>query len=327
MQLPKISVIVPVYNVEKYLDKCVKSILNNSYKDLEIILVDDGSTDKSGILCDVLAKTDNRIMVIHKKNGGLSSARNAGLAIAVGEYVSFIDSDDYIATNMYESMLNKGIAEDADIIQCGVYRVDEANNLSTTFRTGDWCSRDDKILEAFYVLQMIPVMICNKIFRRSIIQNKRFIEGRNNEDNMFMADILPDVKCMVSMSDQMYYYLIRTSSITGADFTEKKFDSIYAYKYVLNRTKDINEDYVPYVQYWRCKNSFYLWHSIYFSALGSEKKKCYLKRVNQEFVDTYPFVLRLGNKVNRKDRLILLVFNINKNLAVKVYRKYLKGKL
>ena len=120
-----VSVIVPVYNVEKYLKKCVTSIMENSFKNLEINLVDDGSTDNSGQLCDELAIMDIRIKVIHKKNGGLSSARNAGLDIARGDYISFVDSDDYIDKNMLGKMLDKAIEYNADIVQCGISRVNE----------------------------------------------------------------------------------------------------------------------------------------------------------------------------------------------------------
>lgn len=323
----KISVIVPVYNVEKYLNKCVNSILKSSYKKLEIILVDDGSVDNSGSLCDDLAAKDNRIIVLHKKNGGLSSARNAGLEIATGEYISFIDSDDYIEAKMFETMLKRGIEKEADIIQCGVYRVDESGKLSTTIRVEDWSSKDGQILEDFFVSQKIPVMVCNKLFRHSLIQNKRFLEGINHEDNMFMIDVLPNAKSMVSVSDQLYYYLIRISSITGCNFTEKKFDSIYAYKYVLKKAKDVKQEYVPYVQYWRCKNAFYLWYGICNSNLNKKQKKQYKSKISKEFADTYPFVLQLGRMVNFKDRLILVVFRLNKNLAARLYGCYLKGRV
>lgn len=327
MQDCKISVIVPVYNVAEYLRKCVNSILENSYRELEVILIDDGSTDNSGDLCNELAIEDHRIIVIHKTNGGLSSARNAGLEIASGEYISFVDSDDYIEVDMYEKMIKRALEEDADIIQCGVYRIDESGNLSTTFYTEDWHCKRNMVLEYFYVFQKIPVMVCNKLFRASLIGNKRFVEGRNNEDNMFMVDILPDVSNMVSLSEQLYYYLIRTSSITRGNFTEKKFDSIYAYKYMIKKTKDIEQRYLPYIQYWRCKNAFYLWHGIENSNLDRKQKKQYKYIINQEFLETYPYVLQLGKKLSFKDRLILSVFKFNKNFAVKLYEVYLKRKI
>lgn len=123
--MPKISIIVPVYNVEKYLEKCVRSILAQTFTDFELILVDDGSPDSSGAMCDQFAKQDERVKVIHKENGGLSDARNAGIEIATGEYLGFIDSDDYIADDMYELLYTNIVKEDADLSICGIYDVYE----------------------------------------------------------------------------------------------------------------------------------------------------------------------------------------------------------
>ena len=117
-----ISVIVPIYNVEKYLDRCVESIINQTYKNLEIILVDDGSPDNCTQMCDDYAKKDSRIRVVHKENGGLSDARNAGMEVATGEYVSFIDSDDYISLDFYETLFQTMIDNDSDIVECSVVK-------------------------------------------------------------------------------------------------------------------------------------------------------------------------------------------------------------
>ncbi|WP_154064713.1 glycosyltransferase family 2 protein, partial [Enterococcus faecalis] len=123
--MPKISIIVPVYNVEKYLEKCVRSILAQTFTDFELILVDDGSPDSSGAMCDQFAEQDQRVKVIHKENGGLSDARNAGIEIATGEYLGFVDSDDYIADDMYELLYTNIVKEDADLSICGIYDVYE----------------------------------------------------------------------------------------------------------------------------------------------------------------------------------------------------------
>ena len=129
--MAKISVIVPVYNVEVYLDKCVKSIVNQSYRDLEIILVDDGSLDRSSELCDMWAQKDRRIRVIHQKNKGLSGARNAGLHIAKGDYLGFVDSDDYIALTMFEQMISAIQESNAELCICGVQWVNEDQSIYT----------------------------------------------------------------------------------------------------------------------------------------------------------------------------------------------------
>ena len=121
MENYKISVIVPVYKVESYLEQCISSIIKQTYKNLEIILVNDGSPDNCGKLCDIYAKKDSRIKVIHKKNGGLSDARNVALDIATGDYIGFVDSDDWININMYEVLINEAKNEDADIVECKFY--------------------------------------------------------------------------------------------------------------------------------------------------------------------------------------------------------------
>ena len=118
-----ISIIVPIYNVEKYLVKSVNSIINQTYKNLEIILVNDGSTDTCGDICEKFKNIDRRIIVIHKKNGGLSDARNAGLQVAKGDYIGFVDSDDWIEKNMYQELLNISLKENSDIVSCGVRKV------------------------------------------------------------------------------------------------------------------------------------------------------------------------------------------------------------
>ena len=133
--MPKISIIVPVYNVEKYLEKCVRSILAQTFTDFELILVDDGSPDSSGAMCDQFAEQDQRVKVIHKENGGLSDARNAGIEIATGEYLGFVDSDDYIADDMYE-LLYTNIVKDADLSICGIYDVYEERANCKKFNTG-----------------------------------------------------------------------------------------------------------------------------------------------------------------------------------------------
>ena len=321
---PLISVIVPVYNVSVYLRKCIESIRNSTYINLEIILVDDGSTDDSGNICDHYEKIDDRITVIHKKNGGLSSARNAGLDIATGLYISFIDSDDYISDKMFEAMLGKALDMDADIVQCGVFRVDEYGNLYKKSCVKECCLRNESVIESFFTASQIPVMLCNKLFKKQLISSTRMVESKNNEDNMFMIDILCKIKCFVSIEDAFYYYLNRADSIMNKTFSEKKLDSIFAYNYVLNRTNEFAPSFVPYVNYWRCMNSFYLYYDIWKSNVIDKNK--YYQIVEKEFQDTYPYVRKL-KYIKYKDRIRLMIFNISRINAVKLYHSCLKNRL
>lgn len=211
-----ITVIVPVYNVAKYLEKCVKSIQDQTYKSLEIILVDDGSTDSSGAICDKYATEDSRIRVIHKPNGGLSSARNAGLDAAKGDYVGFIDSDDYIAPDFYESLLK--ISDKSNTIACSrIVRVDEAGAVFQ--RTYDHDKAEStSILE--YIRELLmhtgDVSACSKLFPRSLIGSHRFDETKLNEDLLFMVGLLNKLQTICYTGKIGYYYLCRSNSISSA---------------------------------------------------------------------------------------------------------------
>ena len=210
-----ITIIVPVYNIDKYLEKCVNSIQGQTYKNLEIILVDDGSTDSSGLLCDSLAAEDSRIRVIHKPNGGLSSARNAGLDISTGDYIGFIDSDDYIATDFYESLL--ALSRNERTVLCSHFvRVDESGNI--TYRNdphieGGEISAKDYIREL--LLHIGDVSVCSKLFPRHAVEDLRFDETRLNEDLLFMMELIPRIET-ISFTDKIgYYYLCRANSISS----------------------------------------------------------------------------------------------------------------
>lgn len=254
----------------------------------------------------------------------MSSARNAGLDIATGLYISFIDSDDYISDKMFEAMLGKALDMDADIVQCGVFRVDEYGNLYKKSCVKECCLRNESVIESFFTASQIPVMLCNKLFKKQLISSTRMVEGKNNEDNMFMIDILCKIKCFVSIEDAFYYYLNRSDSIMNKTFSEKKLDSIFAYNYVLNRTNEFAPSFVPYVNYWRCMNSFYLYYDIWKSNVIDKNK--YYQIVEKEFQDTYPYVRKL-KYIKYKDRIRLMIFNISRINAVKLYHSCLKNRL
>ena len=182
-----ISVIVPVYNVEEYVEKCVLSIINQTYKNLEIILVDDGSTDNSGKICDEIAIKDNRIKVIHKKNGGLSDARNVGIDIAKGDYLGFVDSDDYIDYNMYEELFDVIKCHDVDIVY---------SNFQTEYLDGriEGCGKNSGQIYIRSSLDVLRDMMwdklncssCTKLFKRTVFSEYKFPENNIYEDRIAM---------------------------------------------------------------------------------------------------------------------------------------------
>lgn len=222
-----ISVIVPVYNVEKYLQRCVNSLLAQTYTDYEIILVDDGSTDSSGQICDHYATLDPRIRVIHKPNGGLSSARNTGIDVCTGDYICFIDSDDYINDNMLECM-NKCISDNhAEICMCGYSIVEEHNRAvhSITFNESRSYSTDEIFRE---VIIPLKTAAWNKLFSRALIGENRFPDGRiHGEDLVFFLKIIEATTCICSTEYIGYNYIKRPSSITTSSMNSHSFDEVW----------------------------------------------------------------------------------------------------
>jgi len=236
--MPLISIIVPVFNVEPYLIKCIDSILDQTYKDFELILVDDGSPDKSGEICDVYSRKDNRIKVIHKHNGGLADARNAGLAIANGEFVGFVDSDDYVEANMYEELLNACLINNAEIAVCGRYDVTQYGITKAFSFSGEkiWSSKE--AIANSLILNDIDSSACDKLFKRSLFDSIRFPLGKYNEDIFIMVKILDQANKIVHIGKSKYYYCHRANSITTENFSTKKLDAIEACNHVIEFVKN-----------------------------------------------------------------------------------------
>jgi len=225
----KITVIVPVYKVESYLHKCVDSIINQTYTNLEIILVDDGSPDNCGAICDEYAKKDIRIVVIHKENGGLSSARNAGLNIAAGDYIAFIDSDDTIELEMFEQMFTVIQSENADMVICGVKCVDE-NGLEVDFRSAPIVNSIMDKKQAFQSISQSVwhVTVWNKLYKADLFKDIRFPEGKVHEDEFTVHHIFNKCEKIVTTDEKLYIYLQRSGSITS-DYSIKRLDAWYAF--------------------------------------------------------------------------------------------------
>ena len=184
----KISVIVPVYNVEQYLYKCIDSILSQSFQDFELILVNDGSIDNSARICDEYAQNDKRIRVIHKENGGVSQARNVAISLAIGEYIAFVDSDDYVLPNMYENLVSTAINTNADIVKCGFIVFDDCGNCkeSKTFNSNlTFDNREDGayLLTQLYFDSILYKVPWNAVYASNLVKSVKFPEGLINEDN------------------------------------------------------------------------------------------------------------------------------------------------
>ena len=210
-----ISVIIPVYKVEKYLDKCVESVVGQTYSDLEIILVDDGSPDGCSAMCDAWAEKDGRIKVIHKPNGGLSSARNAGLVKASGEYVFFLDSDDTISANCIELLADAVRRDNSDICIANVARIDENGKpiKALLFDSDMLLSKDDVFEDIAQKGLFAYVISCGRLYRRNLFDGISFPEGRLNEDAFVYYRLFDRCSCISVRKDAVYFYLSRQGSI------------------------------------------------------------------------------------------------------------------
>ena len=224
-----ISVIVPVYKVEAYLDKCIQSIVDQTYRNLEIILVDDGSPDRCGAMCDAWAAKDSRIKVVHKQNGGLSDARNAGMAIATGEYMGFIDSDDYIAPDMYRLLLERMRADGSDIAACGVEMVYEDGTPSRMLTpAGSHSLNNPQAMDAIIRESLLKQPVWYKLYKTDLIRDIPFAVGKYHEDVFWSWQAVARAKTVSIFDTPCYYYLQRSGSIMGEKFSERRLDAIEA---------------------------------------------------------------------------------------------------
>lgn len=240
-----ISVVLPIYNVENYIEKCIESILNQTYSNIEIILVDDGSPDSCPEMCDEYAKKDKRVRVVHKENGGLSDARNAGIKVASGEYITFVDSDDYVDRDYIEFLYNTIEKENADIA-IGAHRV-----LYDSGKIIEKATHENSILEPKEVLERIlyddgiDLSAWGKLYKMSLFEDIKFPKGRLFEDSATTYMLIDKAKKIAINSESKYNYIIRKDSISNAKFSPKKMDLITSTKemteYVKNKYPDLEK--------------------------------------------------------------------------------------
>lgn len=227
--MPTISVVVPVYNVEKYVEKCLDSICAQTFTDIEIIVVDDGSTDKSGIICDEYSKKDSRIRVYHKENGGLSSARNYGIDHASGDYIGFVDSDDYIDAAMYQTLYNNLIEYDADMSLCGLYDMFNGRPRKVNTENKTFTATNVETIQIVLEAEITSVTAVNKLYKKALFQAIRYPEGKVSEDAFIIVDLLLQCKKTAITTTQLYYYIHRSGSITTLRFRPENFHVVEAY--------------------------------------------------------------------------------------------------
>lgn len=311
--MEKVSIIIPIYNIKEYMSDSVNSAMMQTYKDIEIILVDDGSTDGSGEMCDEYGEKDSRIKVIHKENGGLSSARNAGLDAAEGEYILFLDGDDYLALNAAEYALSIAKRTDADIIQYGYIETIESftpNHINGT--GGAEVIKDTKSFYGkLYEIGGEAASACTKLYKRSMFDRFRFKEGILHEDEELITRQLREVGSIAYIPDKLYYYVTRKGSIIRSDFNLRRLDFFAVGKERIKMLRSLGYSDILETEYDR-----------YFSGLlnyyctarkRNSKEGCAeIKRLLKEYYQDHNHI------PNGKMRLFYYICRINPDL-VEVY--------
>lgn len=288
-----VSVVVPVYNVEKYIKECLDSIVNQTYKNLQIILVDDGSTDSSGKICDEYAENDNRITVIHQKNAGAGAAKNTGLDYVKGEYLSLIDSDDFIELNMYEKMLSYMLSKKVDVVQCSF------NNYFINGKIKRCL--DNKRFNVYQFLKEYPykwqyAIFWNKLFKFELLTDSCFPVRRKIDDEFFTYKLIANAKSIYNTSEAFYNYRMRRSSVMN----ENKQDRLISdrvdcfterYEFMKGYSKRLSKHYYEHL------SDILLYYKTQVAGEGLQKKL-------DDFIKIYPYkkpsiIKRLFNKKNK----------------------------
>ncbi len=313
MESELISIIVPVYKVEKYLSKCLDSIISQTYKNLEIILVDDGSPDSSGKICDEYAIKDQRIQVIHKENGGVATARNCALDIAKGEYIGFVDSDDWIEPDMYEFLINNIKKYNADISMCGE-TIYENGEISVNKADGSVVEMDCNMAKKETVIGGSMGLIWNKIYKKSVVENVRFSpEYGCSEDLLFVYQCVANSSKILLDNQSKYSYFRREGGITKGEFGYGAFGVVDVMKKMLEAER--GTEIYPYC----VKGVVDATYTVLSGVITSGKCQDRFDQLIAEILK-YRKDIFTSNLFEMKDRIKCILITI----SPKLYRKAIK---
>lgn len=310
--MPEISVIVPVYKAEQYLERCVKSILEQTYQNFELILVDDGSPDNSPSLCDEWAKNDNHIYVIHKENGGASSARNAGLKIAKGNWIAFADSDDWLDRTALKTLYDLANQYNVPMAIGGMRVVQKYTDASIVMKQNARVLSNADLMSRFFRLNGEPDThsVCGAIIRRDILDDYSFIEGRMNEDVETCYYLARKCEAAVYTDAPLYNYFKNIEGVTNSGFSKKKLDLLDIWDIVQKQVEQFTPEY-SYACEMNCKRArFTLLTQMYMNGYDHndpymrETKQRLKKEVRASFFD----LMRWKMPINRKIALIAFLF-------------------
>lgn len=321
MSKPTLSVIVPVYKSEKFIGRCIESILNQTLSDLELILVDDGSPDNSGTLCDEYAKKDKRIKVIHKQNGGAASARNAGIRLAQGEYLGFCDADDYLNLNMYKDLLTIMLENNLETISCLANTRDEAGTLLQSGISDKQITiySAEEYIKNIY-LRTADVSLCTRIVKADVVKQIIIPEKRRVEDFYFTIKLMQKLGSAAVYNFPYYEYTVNLNSVTHSADCSIYLDGLYFYE----KTKELlnNDNFKLEQQYYEFKMLYLLFLSATKIERYNYKQQllCHKKTVRKNIVK----ISKDGN-LKLKEKLILLCTLISISLPNIAYNLMRRG--
>ncbi|MCR5769647.1 MAG: glycosyltransferase [Butyrivibrio sp.] len=326
---PLITVIVPIYHVEKYLHRCIDSIIDQTYRNLEIILVDDGSDDGCPEICDEYAGKDNRIVVIHKENGGLSDARNKGIEIAKGEYLAFVDSDDYIHKDMYQIMMDSLFSSESDICMCSYKYVydgkakEKDNTYGSDYKTE---IIDGKSAQNNYYMgdkKLELTVAWNKLYKRELFRELRYPKGKIFEDEYttYKALYKSNKICIVDLP--LYYYLQRNDSIIGEMNGQRDSKVVEAYLQRIDFYKSNKEESLWQKSVMHCLHMICYFKSMISNADSSCKvstysyRKDFLKEINSYTSAYKSFSIRA--------KIEIFIYKLSENIYYKIWKMLKKN--
>lgn len=321
----KVSVIVAAYNIQDYIVKCLESIANQTYKNLEVIIVDDGSSDNTGKLADEFAENDNRFTVIHKKNGGVSSARNRGIDAASGDFIGFVDGDDTIENDMYEILVNNAIKYDADISHCG-YKVVKNNKETLFYGTKKVIIQDRKkgLIDLFEGTLIEP-SLCNKIFKNNIVGDIRLDESiKINEDLYFNVLLFDKSKKSVFEDKSKYIYIKREGSATTSSLNDVRrvTDPLKVYEMVVDLYKN-DTDILPYAKKMQLERNINIYNLLTLEKNTQLKK---LKNQIRYYIKLSKNEVKHNDKITKKTRFMVYGIIYIRFIYDLIYKLYFNKK-
>lgn len=317
-----LSFIMPAYNVEQTIEKSVQSVLSQNISDFELIIINDGSKDNTANICEKLAKNNAKIRVIHQENAGPSAARNAGLNQAQGDYIAFMDSDDYTKKDMYQILIKQLEEKQADIAICNVIRINSDGTLNTLNSLSKITTSKDEMLKLYFKYNGIEFYVWNKVYRASIFKTVRFPEGVLYEDVMLSYDALKQANKLVVIDEAGYFYKANSESIVNSSFNPKQYDNVLQRKILLEKIK-LEYPAVFDLAVDKLLDGYLSTGYKIASSIKDECTKEYIKLLRNDIVEDQKMIFQ--NKVSSKAKLIALgLLKINLPLYCYLYKKVLK---